>query len=208
MSRTGRPREFDRDKAIESAMQLFWAQGYEGTTLADLQKAMGDITAPSFYAAFGSKEALFREVVELYKKTQGAPVIKAFSEGATARASIEAMLQAAARSVCSHGNPRGCMMLVSINCTAANKGVEDFLREQRVFRDKLIKQRLQKGIADGDLPASTDVNNLISFYSSIIDGMAVQARDGLSRNKLNSIAKNAMAAWDIVVRSEEAEKIA
>src|SRR5437016_4416200 len=56
MSRTGRPREFDRDEALQRAMELFWAQGYEGATLADLQKAMGGITAPSFYAAFGSKE--------------------------------------------------------------------------------------------------------------------------------------------------------
>src|ERR1041385_8504455 len=109
MSRTGRPREFDRQKALQSAMELFWAQGYETTTLADLQKAMGGITAPSFYAAFGSKEALFREAVELYKQTQGAPVVQAMAAGPTARASIEAMLRAAVESVCGHGKPRGCL---------------------------------------------------------------------------------------------------
>src|SRR5262249_19342434 len=100
MSRTGRPREFDRDEALREAMEIFWAQGYEATTLADLQKAMGGITAPSFYAAFGSKEALFREAVELYKKTQGAPILEALTEGPTARASIEGVLRAAAENVC------------------------------------------------------------------------------------------------------------
>src|SRR5215467_8279144 len=105
MSRTGRPREFDRDEALQHAMELFWAQGYEGTTLSDLQKAMGSITAPSFYAAFGSKEDLFREAVELYKTQQGAPVLKALLEGPTARASIEAMLRAAVDGVCGHSNP-------------------------------------------------------------------------------------------------------
>src|SRR5882724_2067699 len=95
MSRTGRPREFDRDEALQRAMELFWAQGYEGTTLAYLQKAMGGITAPSFYAAFGSKEALFKEAVELYCKTEGAPIVKALAEAPTTRASIEGLLRAA-----------------------------------------------------------------------------------------------------------------
>src|SRR5215467_253509 len=159
MSRTGRPREFDRDEALQHAMELFWAQGYEATTLTDLQKAMGGITAPSFYAAFGSKEDLFREAVELYKTTQGAPVVKALMEGATARDSMEAMLRAAAEGVCGQNNPRGCMMVLgAINCAAANKGIEDFLREQRAMREKVIGQRLRRGITDGDLPASTDIN--------------------------------------------------
>jgi len=202
VSRIGRPREFDRDQAVRRAMDIFWAQGYEGTTLADLQKAMGGITAPSFYAAFGSKEDLFREVVELYKETQGAPITKALNEGATARASVEAMLRASATHVCGHDNPRGCMMVLSgINCTAANKGVEDFLREQRTLREKLVRQRLRRGVAEGDLPASTDVNGLVTFYTSVLDGMAMRARDGASRKALGDIVKYAMAAWDTVVRS-------
>src|SRR6185369_1639575 len=113
MKRTGRPREFDRDEALHRAMKLFWEQGYEGTTLADLQEAMGDITPPSFYAAFGSKETLFREAVELYKQSQGAPIAKALAGGPTARDSIEAFLRAAAEKFCQPGNPRGCMMLLS-----------------------------------------------------------------------------------------------
>jgi AcrR family transcriptional regulator len=204
MSRTGRPREFDRDEALQRAMELFWAQGYEGTTLADLQKAMGGITAPSFYAAFGSKEELFREAVDLYKKTQGAPVLKALFESPTARASLEAMLQAAAESVCGQDNPSGCLMLLGgINCTSANKGIEDFLREQRAKRDKVIKQRLRQGIADGDLPSATDINALVSFYTSVADGMAIQARDGASRKALGAIVKCAMAAWDTIVQSDK-----
>jgi AcrR family transcriptional regulator len=200
MSRIGRPREFDRDTAVQRAMEIFWAQGYEATTLADLQKAMGGITAPSFYAAFGSKEDLFREVVELYKKTQGPPILKALSEGRTARASVEAMLWASTESVCGHGTPRGCMIVLSgINCAAANKGVEDFLRGQRALREKVLRQRLRRGIADGDLPDSTDVNGLVSFYTSVLDGLAVRARDGASRKALGDIVKCAMAAWDAVV---------
>jgi AcrR family transcriptional regulator len=178
-------------------MQLFWAQGYEGATLAELQKAMGGITAPSFYAAFGSKEELFREAVELYKRTEGAPVVKALLEGPTARASLEAMLRAAAQSVCGQDNPRGCLMVLSaINCMPANKGVEDFMREQRSLREKFIRQRLRRGVADGDLPSAADINALASFYTSIVDGLSMRARDGAGRKTLNGIVDYAMAAWD------------
>jgi AcrR family transcriptional regulator len=204
MSRIGRPREFDRQKALQSAMELFWAHGYEGTTLTDLQKAMGGITAPSFYAAFGSKEELFREAVELYKTAQGAPVVKALMEGKTARESIEGMLRAAAESVCGQNNPRGCMMVLgAINCAVPNKGIEDFLREQRAVREKVIGQRLRRGVADGDLPPSTDINALVSFYTSIVNGIAIGAKDGASRKALANIVKCAMAAWDNIVEANQ-----
>jgi AcrR family transcriptional regulator len=197
MSRTGRPREFDRQEALQRAMELFWAQGYEGTTLADLQKAMGGITAPSFYAAFGSKEALFRESVELYKQTQGAPVAEALAKGPTMRAAIEGMLRAAAESVCGQGKPHGCLMVLgAMNCMPANKGIEDFMREQRALREKFIRQRLRKGMAEGDVPPTADINALVAFYTSIVDGMAIRARDGASRKSLGAIVECAMAAWD------------
>jgi len=201
MSRTGRPREFDREKALQRAMELFWAQGYEGTTLADLQKAMGGITAPSFYAAFGSKEALFREAVELYKETQGAPVAEALAKGPTTRAAIEGMLRAAAESVCGQGKPHGCLMVLgALNCMPANKSIEDFMREQRSLREKFVRQRLRQGVVKGDLPAKTDINALVSFYASIVDGMAIRARDGASRKSLEAIVECAMAAWDTLAQ--------
>ena len=197
MSRTGRPREFDRQHALQQAVELFWAQGYEGTTLADLQQAMGGITAPSFYAAFGSKEALFREVVERYKETEGAPVLKALVEGATARASIEGMLRAAVKHFCGQRSPRGCLMVLGgINCTPANKGVEDFLREQRSLRQTVIRQRLRRGVANGDAPSGVDLDAVASFYTTVVDGMAIQARDGASRKTLSGVVDGAMAAWD------------
>jgi AcrR family transcriptional regulator len=197
MSQIGRPREFDRDEALQEAMELFWAQGYEGTTLADLQKAMGRITAPSFYAAFGSKEALFREVVELYHKTQGAPMVKALTKAPTARAAVEGLLRAVARNVCQPSKPRGCLVVLSaMNCMPANKGVEDFMREQRAIGEKFIRQRLRRGTAEGDLPSAADINGLASFYTSVVNGMAIRARDGASRKTLGTIVDCAMAAWD------------
>ena len=197
MSRTGRPREFDRDEALVRAMELFWARGYEGATLAELQKAMGGITAPSFYAAFGSKEALFKEAVALYNEKQGTPIVKALMGGSTARASIEAWLRAATASFSCPRNPSGCLtVLGAINCMPANKGVEVFMKGQRAMREKFVRLRLQRGVAEGDLPPSTDIRTLAAFYNSIVDGMAIRARDGGSQKQLNAIVDCAMAAWD------------
>lgn len=208
MARTGRPREFDREQALKKAMELFWARGYEGATLADLQKAMGGITAPSFYAAFGSKEKLFREAVALYNKAEGAPMVKAISEGLTARTSIENCLRTVVKSFCHPDKPRGCFIVLgAMNCMPDNKGIEHFMCDQRSDREKFIRKRLRRGVAEGDLPPSTDIHALASFYNSIVDGMAIRARDGASRKTLTNIADCAMAAWDpMIVRAGNAAR--
>jgi len=200
MVRRGRPRSFDREHALRQAMEVFWALGYEGATLTDLQDAMGGITAPSFYAAFGSKEKLFREAVELYSRTLGLPMMKALAEGPTARASVEALLEAAVESFLKPGKPRGCLLVLgAINSMPANKSVQDHLRSLRARRQKVIQQRLQRGLAEGELPSGLDLGALASFYATVVDGLAIQARDGASRKDLNFAVRCAMAAWDGVV---------
>jgi AcrR family transcriptional regulator len=200
MARRGRPRSFDREDALRRAMEVFWALGYEGATLTGLQEAMGGITAPSFYAAFGSKEDLFREAVELYSKTLGVPMMKALAEEPTARASLEALLQAAVEAFCRPGKPRGCLLVLgAINSMPANKSVRDHLRGLRARRQKVIQERLQRGVAEGELPSGLDLGALASFYTTVVDGLAIQARDGASRKTLTFAVRCAMAAWDTVV---------
>jgi AcrR family transcriptional regulator len=181
-------------------MHLFWEHGYAGTSHADLQRVMGGIRAPSFYAAFGSKEALFREAVARYSATEGAPMVHALATGAAARSAIERLLRAAARTFSTSGSPRGCFLVLgAVNCTPANKSVELFMRGQRDFREKVIHARLERGVVEGDVPAATDLNPLAAFYATVLNGMALQARDGASRKTLNDIVDCAMAAWDALV---------
>jgi len=197
MAKAGRPRSFDRQEALRRAMNVFWSLGYEGTTLVDLLEAMGNITPTSFYAAFGSKEELFREAVQLHTATFGTSVVRNLNEQATARASIEALLRTAVNVFCEKDHPRGCMtVLGATNCTRSNEKIQDYLRQMRLMTYRTIRQRLERGVKEGDIPAKADLSGLASFYTTVLHGLSIQARDGASRKALTTAVDYAMSAWD------------
>lgn len=182
-------------------MEIFWGLGYEGATLTELQRAMGGITAPSFYAAFGSKEELFREAVELYSETQGVPILKALTDKPTARESVEALLTAMAEFFSQPDKPHGCLVVLgAINCMRDNQGVQEYLRDRRARRQKVILERLQRGVEDGDLPPGLDLRAMATFYSTVTNGLAIQARDGATRKDLKTTVDCAMAAWETLAK--------
>src|ERR1700748_2066839 len=105
----GRPRAFDPDVALERAMHVFWAKGYEGASLSDLTRAMR-INRPSLYAAFGDKESLFRKVIDRYVEGPASFVRRALKEP-TARAVAERLLGGAVEMLADPRHPRGCLMV-------------------------------------------------------------------------------------------------
>ena len=207
MAARGRPRSFDREEALLQAMRLFWAQGYDGASLSDLQRAMGGISAPSFYAAFGSKELLFREAVELYSRTLGAPLITALAEEKSAHSAVAHLLRAAIEAFCKPGAPRGCMLISgALNLGPANQRVQEYLRGLRLRRRKAIQERLRRAVNEGELPPTLEAAVVATFYTTVVDGLAIQARDGASRKMLEAAARCGMAAWDSVISASTAGK--
>lgn len=199
MAGRGRPRSFDRDEALRCAMNVFWAKGYDGATMAELTAAMG-IGSPSLYAAFGSKQALFREAVELYAATEGTEIWDALPDAPTAREAIERFLFATAEAYGRDDRPPGCLIVLAApTANEANQSACRDLRERRCGNLEELRARLERAVREGELPCGFDCAAAARFYATLQHGMSIQARDGASREELRSIARSGVAAWDGLV---------
>ncbi|HEV7371548.1 TetR/AcrR family transcriptional regulator [Arenibaculum sp.] len=199
MAERGRPRAFDRAQALRRAMTVFWSRGYEGTSIGDLTEVMG-INKPSLYAAFGCKEELFLEAIALYDAVEGNAGERALRDGPTARAAVEAMLRENAQAYSASDKPPGCMVVLSaILGTPENRAVRERLAENRRAGQEALRRRLDRGIAEGDVPPGTDTARLAAFYTTVLEGLSIQARDGASGEALQAIVDCALQAWDVLV---------
>lgn len=194
MASRGRPRSFDRDHALRLIMEVFWSKGYEATQLNDLTAAL-KITPPSFYAAFGSKDAAFREAVDLYVETVGSGTRRALDAGKTAREAIVAMLSASIDAALGAPQSGGCLLILGVvNCQTDSLPLRDLLRQIRKETEHQVLVRLRRGVAEGDLPPSADVQALARYYATIMQGLSMQARDGATRDELQALITPSMVA--------------
>ena len=174
-------------------MEVFWKQGFEGASLHDLTDAMG-INPPSLYAAFGDKEHLFLEAVERYEAKQGDEC--PYADAPTAEEAIEKLLTYAATEFTRACNPRGCLMVMAATTSSASSAqLQSALARHRAAARTYLKARIDRGLAEGELPQGTDTGALADFYHAIVAGMSLQARDGASRKRLMAMVKAAMHAW-------------
>ncbi|MDQ2080398.1 TetR/AcrR family transcriptional regulator [Xanthobacteraceae bacterium Astr-EGSB] len=190
----GRPREFDAELALERAMELFWRQGYEGTSLADLTDALG-ITRPSLYAAFGNKEALFRRVLERYEARAGAYRPRALS-ALTAYEVARRLLEGAAALHGDKSNPAGCLGVHgALACGPESGRIREEMISHRSAGEQAIRKRLRRAKQEGDLPPDADPAALARYLSAVLYGMAVLAAGGASLRDLREVAHTALQGW-------------
>lgn len=198
--RGGRPLSFDREEALRRAMDLFWAVGYEGATLEDLQTAMGGLSAPSLYNAFGSKEELFEAAVDLYAAEVGGPRLAALERAPTAKAGVAAMLTAAVEIFTLPGRPKGCLIATgAARCSRAGQAAQAYLESLRRRAPEPIRARLARGVAEGDVPEGADLDAITAFYATVVQGLALRAGDGVGRAALDAAVAGAMAAWEPLI---------
>jgi AcrR family transcriptional regulator len=190
----GRPREFDVDQALDRALRVFWRKGYEGTTLPDLTAAMG-INRPSLYAAFGSKEGLFRKVLDRYAEGPACYLGEALKQP-TARAVAQRLLSGAIDMATGRQTPRGCLMVQgALACGEAAESVRKELASRRLANEAAIRERFERAASDGDLPVGSRPADLARYLVAVIQGISVQAAGGASRAELRRVAALALRAW-------------
>ncbi|WP_169086741.1 TetR/AcrR family transcriptional regulator [Paenibacillus sp. PL91] len=197
MPRTGRPRAFNRDEAVIAAMLLFWEHGFESTSLAQLRASMGDISAASFYAAFKSKEALFSEAVDQYISTYGQVSENFRDQSLTPKAAIEQGLRRSARMQTDRSHPLGCLLVLSaVTCSPELEHIRVLLSKERAKVRGWQKDCIERAIANGELPGSTNIPMLVTLFDTFLRGISSQARDGIPLEAIDAAITQLMSVWD------------
>ncbi len=177
-------------------MLAFWRRGYEGTSMADLVQALG-IASARIYAAFGSKQDLFREAVQRYEAGDGGFADRAMAQEPRVRDALARVLRDAVATYTDDAHPLGCMVVTAAtNCAEENEAVAAWLAGHRCQRTQSLIDRLQRALDEGELRAGTDVQALGDFYATQLHGISVQARDGVPRQRLLAAMETALLLLD------------
>jgi AcrR family transcriptional regulator len=193
----GRHREFDPDEALNIALQVFRRHGYEGTSISDLTDAMG-ITRPSLYAAFGNKEDLFRQTLDLSDRQHLCFAHQAL-QAPTAREAVERLLRGYADMLTDPMNPPGCLGVNgAVACSEASEAIREELIARRMVNENNLRGRLEQARSAGDFPNDEDPADWARYVVSIGLGMAVKAASGASREELHRVVGFAMRGWPTV----------
>ncbi|MFF1693417.1 TetR/AcrR family transcriptional regulator [Streptomyces sp. NPDC058257] len=194
MPSAGRPRAFDMQAVLEAAMLLFWEQGYEATSLAQLRAATG-LSSASLYGAFGSKEGLFKQVVEHYMEGPGSAVAVIEDETLSPWEAVAGLLHGSIDMQADSSHPTGCLIALSGTMRAPGEehaGVRAAVADRREADRVRIRACVERGVAAGELDA--DVDGVTTVVHSFLLGLSTQLRDGVPAATLHT-------AVDVLLRN-------
>ncbi|MCB4857998.1 MULTISPECIES: TetR/AcrR family transcriptional regulator [Sphingobium] len=190
----GRPREFDPEEALSAALTVFWRRGYEGASMAELTEAMG-ITKPSLYACFGNKESLFRKALDLYERDKLCYIKSALDEP-TAKGVAERLLRGSLAIQTGTTDPHGCLGVISaVACATQAESIRDEVIARRASSDAALVARLERAREEGDFPDTIEPKALATYLTAVVQGMAVHAGAGMSRELLEQLVETTLAVW-------------
>jgi AcrR family transcriptional regulator len=191
-----RPKSFDVDEVVELALQVFLAKGYDGASISELTAAMG-INPPSLYATFGDKRGLFDRVMDRYAGRRS-PLLQDALAAPSAEEVINRLLHSYADGLTDPSWPPGCLYVqAALSCSDSAQPVRDELIVRRLAIEPVLEERFERAQREGDLAASVDAADLARYCATLLQGMAIQAASGTSREDLHALA-------DLVARQVKA----
>ena len=189
----GRPREFDTDAAIDSALLVFRERGYHTTSIKELSDATG-LTAGSLYKAFGSKNGLFLAAFDRYTRTRSTALRQRTEAARSGRDKIAAVLRFYAES--SHGPEgiRGCLVVASATELAVfDEATAQYIKAAMQRTEQLLLELVQEGQRDGSLSRALPTEQTARNLFALLQGYRVIGKKGLSKDEINSAVNAALS---------------
>ncbi|WP_336966463.1 TetR/AcrR family transcriptional regulator [Sphingobium aquiterrae] len=187
-----RKRQFDHEEALDIATRAFWLTGYEGTSIADLESAIG-VSKPSIYRVFGSKEQLFRQAVDCFAERYAGFFLDALEE-ATAINVLRHLIVEVIRSVTGSDTPPGSLLAHgAMACVRENEEIRAYVLRRRGKFERLLVQRLIRARSEGEFAQEIDCRLVARYVIALCDGIALQAKSGTGRSALAGIQDIALA---------------
>lgn len=187
-----RSKEFDPEQALKAAVDVFWRNGYEKTSLDDLMAGM-NVGRQSLYDTFGDKRTLYLSALNEYRNATQHAMTKIFASGHPVRDCFAAILQG----ICNESrtdHERGCLLLsANLERHADDKDVAALVRRNQAEVERIFENALRAAQRTGDLAPDKDPAALASFFLATIQGMRQAARAASNRTALQQTAHIALS---------------
>jgi TetR/AcrR family transcriptional regulator, transcriptional repressor for nem operon len=188
----GRPRSFDESTILDQALEVFWARGFEGTSIQDLVDATG-LGRASLYGAFGDKQQLFEKVLAHYTSRVDAS-LRQHDDEATAGAALTRIVRSWVATACPRTGQRGCFLLQSgIAADPDAPFAREVLASTQQRAEKGLEALIRTGQKAGEIPADRDPRKAARLLVMLQQGLATSARAGWGRTQLQAAADEAVA---------------
>jgi TetR/AcrR family transcriptional repressor of nem operon len=190
-----RSKEFDEKRALAAAMEVFWRQGYENTSLEALMREMG-IAKQSLYDTFGDKRALYLKTMAFYRERTNSSLRETLTSAPNVKEGFaRVLLGLVAESREQH--VRGCLLLsANLERAVDDEEIARFLEDNQAEVESIFDEALRRGQRDGELHNVAEAEALSKFLVVTIQGMRAMARLKSDRRALRQVAKIALAMLD------------
>lgn len=183
----GRNKAFDEDQALDAVAELFWKQGYEGTSLSDLEAHLG-LGRQSLYNAFGDKRSLFLKALERYASWNAESLVAPLLRPEAGLKDLRHYFDSLVDFLTPEGERRGCLVANSLlEIGAEDDAVVERCRGNQAQVLEGFRNALGNGVATGELPKSTEVATTAHLLMAQTYGFTVLSKSGMSRQELRAI---------------------
>ncbi|MBJ8054955.1 TetR/AcrR family transcriptional regulator [Bacillus cereus] len=181
-----RLREFDEEKALDAAMQLFWEKGYAATSLSDLTAKM-EIQRPSLYAAFGDKEGLFEAALRRYTNLHATSIRTKLQKEQSVKESIRMFFENMVEEEYKRESNKGCFCInTMVEIAPHNEKFEVLTREHQMYLSVIFQELIAKGIQSGELQSDVNAKALAQTLVTSLIGLTVLMKSRPERSVIDN----------------------